>query len=150
MRNVPSWDEYFMQLARHAASRSKDPDRQVGCVLVFGRQVIATGYNGFPIGVKEDFMRWEKDKKSDYVIHAEENALLQAARQGIITAGSTAYVTRAPCHECMKKIINAGIEIVVSPAPEKNSKWSGSWAFAAVMAKEADVSWRFVDFAPSA
>lgn len=148
MRQVPSWDEYFCRLAQIAATRSKDPDRQVGCLIVRDRRILATGYNGFPAGVKEDFMRWEK--KSDYVVHAEQNAIYYAAKHGVPIGGATAFVTRAPCHVCMGALINAGIREVVSPEPEKKSKWAGSWAFARIFASEAGVTWRYVEFAPSA
>lgn len=114
MRVVESCDAYFLKMADHVATRSKDPNTQVGCVIVGrGNQVLSTGYNGMPPGVDETPELWSRPAKYDFVIHAEQNAVARAARLGIALDGSTAYVTRQPCQECAKALIAGGIRRVV-------------------------------------
>jgi len=114
MRKVEPWDVYFLKMADLVATRSKDPSTQVGCVIVNDeKQVLSTGYNGMPPGVKETPELWERPTKYDFVVHAEENAVVRAARFGVALNGSTAYVTMFPCHECAKTLITAGVRRVV-------------------------------------
>ncbi|MEN9215402.1 MAG: dCMP deaminase family protein [Gloeomargarita sp. DG02_4_bins_56] len=123
MDNRPSWDEYFLMLAKLAATRSTCLAVPVGAVIVKQRQVLATGYNGPPSGSPHctaqgfcypglpscDASRTLPSR----AIHAEANAIAQAARHGIATEGATIYVTLAPCLSCLKLIISAGIREVV-------------------------------------
>lgn len=122
----PDWDEYFMGFARHASTRSTcmREGRQFGAVLVRDRRVITTGYNGAPRGIDhcEDEGRCLRDELNIpsgtrldecMAVHAEQNAIIQAAYHGISTKGTTMYATGRPCSICAKAIINAGIVRVV-------------------------------------
>jgi dCMP deaminase len=110
MRKVPGWDTYFMDIARAASTRSKDPHTQVGAVLVQENRIIGTGYNGFAPGAVETPALWERPLKYDYVIHAELNCILHAVAPA---KGSTLYTTMYPCKECAKLIASAGIQRIV-------------------------------------
>jgi dCMP deaminase len=116
-KNYLSWDECLMQIAHVIAERSKDPNTQNGAVIVDGSHVIiGLGYNGFPRGVDNETLPWERegeklsDKKYAYVVHAEENAIYNANAE---TKGGTIYCTLFPCNECAKTIIQTGIKEVV-------------------------------------
>lgn len=126
MRERPSWDDYFMSFALIAASRStcvRGHGRHVGAVIVADRQVLATGYNGAPKGVAHcaevgclrDKLEVPSGERHELCrgIHAEQNALLQAAGYGTSVGGATLYTTLSPCSICLKMIINAGIERVI-------------------------------------
>lgn len=114
---MSSWDEYFIRMAELVASRSKDPSTKVGCVVVsYDNTVLSTGYNGLPRGVLDLPERMERPVKYLWTAHAEENAVAQAARNGISLDGATAYVTHSPCCRCARALIQAGIlHIVVAP-----------------------------------
>lgn len=110
-----SWDEYFMELARTAAKRSKDPKCKVGACIMDPKdnRVVSLGYNGFPYGCSDKEFPWDKegdDNKYLYVVHAEANAILSARRD---LTGCRLYCTYEPCNECMKMIIQSGIKEVV-------------------------------------
>ena len=120
----PSWDEYFMTLANQVATRTTCIRRGVGCVLVRDKRILATGYNGAPAGVKSceekgECLRRKLNVPSGtkqelcFAVHAEQNAVIQAARYGINVSGATLYCTHQPCVICAKIIINAGITRVV-------------------------------------
>lgn len=123
MLRRPSWDEYFMQLVRVAASRSTCCRRQVGAVLVKDNRLLATGYNGVPKGLahcdKVGCLRQQLGVPSGERheicrgLHAEQNAIIQAALYGVSIAGSTLYVTAKPCSICTKMLINADIRRIV-------------------------------------
>lgn len=114
MREVKSWDDTFMALAVALADmRSKDPNTQVGCVIVNkDKDPVAFGYNGFAPGSEETEENWQRPEKYDHVIHAETNAIGRAARRGLATEGCTAYITAFPCLPCAKVLIAAGISRV--------------------------------------
>ena len=112
--NILPWRDYFLNLAHFTAERSKDPSTQVGCVLVRDNRILATGYNGMPLGMHEETSDWERPQKYDRVLHAEANAIGDAARRGVSTNGSTAYTTHFPCLGCAKILIAAGVDMVVS------------------------------------
>lgn len=140
MRQVEPWHHYFMEMADHVATRSKDPSTQVGAVIVNTKQgVVETGYNGFGEGVRETEERWQRPIKYEYVIHAEQNAISRAARFGKITDDTTLYCTHFPCKVCAKSVIAAGIkrifykDYVASWSPEEI-------AFVKAMFEEANVS----------
>lgn len=120
----PSWDEYFMQIADVAATRSTCLRRHVGAVLVYDRRILATGYNGVPAGIEHcatrGCLRAELGIPSGQQhelcrgLHAEQNALIQAARHGGVAAdGATIYCTAHPCVQCTKMLINAGAKRIV-------------------------------------
>lgn len=122
MRERPSWDVYFMEIAHLVASRATCPRRSVGAVVVRDRRILATGYNGAPAGVSHcpnegELHDWPQGcMRAGHCIralHAEQNALLQAAKLGIPCDGSMIYVTCQPCNTCAKMIINAGISRVI-------------------------------------
>ncbi|TXH58214.1 MAG: dCMP deaminase family protein [Desulfurellales bacterium] len=110
----PSWDSYFCQLAKLAATRATCQRRQVGCVLVQNRRVIATGYNGSLPGDAHctDAGCFMIDGHCVRTNHAEINALTDAARRGVTVAGATAYVTLQPCWHCLRALIAAGVVCV--------------------------------------
>jgi len=111
MREVPSWDEYFMDIAKAVATRSKDPATQVGCIIVDNKNhIIGTGFNGFPKGCIETPREWERPEKYKWVIHAELNCLLHSTKN---VKGATLYTTLYPCPECSKAISAAGIKKVI-------------------------------------
>lgn len=111
----PSWDEYFMELAGVAASRSTCLRRAVGAVLVRDRRILATGYNGSPPGfphcTEEGCLI--RDGHCVRTVHAEMNAVVQAALHGVSIDGATVYCTSFPCLHCAKVLIGAGVKRVV-------------------------------------
>jgi dCMP deaminase len=120
--NRPSWHEYFLMMAKLAASRSTCLAFPVGAVIVKDRQVLATGYNGSPSGsvhcTAQGFCYPGLDSCDSpsglpsRAVHAEANAIAQAAKHGISTQGASIYVTLEPCLSCLKLIISAGIKQV--------------------------------------
>lgn len=115
MQKRPDWDEYFLKLAMLASERATCPRMHCGCVLVKKKDVITTGYNGsIPGDVHcEDSECLVIDDHCVRTVHAEMNALIQAAKRGHSIEGATAYVTNMPCTTCAKALITAGIERVV-------------------------------------
>lgn len=111
----PSWDEYFMDIAFTVAQRSTCDRAHVGAVLVRDRRILATGYNGAPAGLPhcDDVGHLMVDGHCVRTLHAEQNAIIQAALHGVSIQGATAYVTHQPCLTCAKMLINAGIRRVV-------------------------------------
>ena len=110
-----SWDEYFMNIAREVATRATCDRKHVGAVIVRERSLLATGYNGSIRGLPhcdEDGHLME-DGHCVRTVHAEANAIVQAARNGIRIEGSTIYVTASPCWGCFRLIANAGIARIV-------------------------------------
>ena len=115
----PTWHEYFMNLARQAATRSTCLRRQVGAVLVRDKRVLATGYNGSPrgvahcldIGCLRDQLGIPSGERAELcrAIHAEQNAIIQAAVHGVGIEGATLYTTLHPCILCAKMLINCGV-----------------------------------------
>ena len=104
-----SWDQCFMHMAETVSRRSKDPNTKVGAVIVSpGNNIVHIGYNGFPSGLEETRERW--DDKHSYVVHAEMNAVLNAKCD---LDGWTLYTTMFPCCECIKLILQTGIEKIV-------------------------------------
>ena len=124
--NYINWDEYFMGIALLSAERSKDPNSQVGaCIVSQDNKILSIGYNGFPIGCKDDDISWEREgdfvnTKYPYVCHAELNAILNYT--GTSLKNSKIYVALFPCNECAKSIIQAGIKEVIY----KDDKYAGT------------------------
>ena len=130
----PSWDKYFLSIAKLVAERSTCLRRQVGAVIVKDKRILTTGYNGAPSGLdhcdKTGCMREELNIPSGErhelcrALHAEMNAMLQAAQYGISLRDSIIYCTNQPCIICAKMIINAGIKRIVirSDYPDEFAK----------------------------
>lgn len=119
----PSWDEYFMDITRGVATRSTCLRRAVGAILVHDKRIIASGYNGGPsglahcldIGCLREKLGIPSGQQHELCrgIHAEQNAIIQAARYGVSIEGSVLYCTTQPCTQCTKMLINAGITEIV-------------------------------------
>ena len=122
--NRPSWDDYFLDISRLVSKRSTCLRRQVGAVIVKDKRILTTGYNGAPSGIehceKTGCMRQQMNIPSGErhelcrALHAEMNAILQAAQYGISLQGSMIYCTNQPCIICAKMLINAGIKRIVA------------------------------------
>jgi len=119
----PSWDAYFMEIAKLVACRSTCLRRAVGAVIVKDKRILSTGYNGAPSGIahcaETGCLRRQLNVPSGERhelcrgIHAEQNAIIQAAYHGVSIQGATLYCTNLPCSICAKMIINAGIRTIV-------------------------------------
>ena len=119
----PDWDTYFMNIADVVSTRATCLKRQVGAVIVKDKQILATGYNGAPRGMKHGAevgcIREQLEVPSGTHhelcrgLHAEQNAIIQAARNGVNIDGATLYCTFLPCVICAKMVINAGLKRIV-------------------------------------
>lgn len=119
----PDWDQYFMEITYVVAKRSTCLRRQVGAILVKDKHILTTGYNGAPKGLEHCIvtgcLREQLGVPSGErhelcrALHAEQNAIIQAANLGISIENSTLYCTTAPCSLCAKMLINAGVKRVV-------------------------------------
>src|SRR5512137_2181588 len=107
----PDWDTYFIDIATVVATRSTCDRASVGAVLVRDKRILTTGFNGSPTGQPhcDEAGHLMVDGHCVRTIHAETNAIIQAALHGVSTKGSTCYVTHMPCLNCTKALINAGI-----------------------------------------
>ena len=123
---MDKWDERFIKLTKQVATWSScfKTDRQVGAIITRDKRILTTGYNGAPAGLvsckdKGECMRVKLGIPSGtrhelcYAVHAEQNAIIQAAKQGISLEGATLYCTHQPCSICAKMIINSGVKRVV-------------------------------------
>lgn len=153
-RQQPKWDKRFMELAAAVGMWSKDRSTKVGCVIVSpDRDIIATGYNGFPRGINDDLdARHERPEKYFWAEHSERNAIFAAARMGHALDGATVYVTVAdgnplfPCADCARAMIQAGIIRIVAQRPDfDNPKWGPDFHRAVDMLKEAGVTVDFLE-----
>jgi dCMP deaminase len=109
------WDRRFLELSETIARWSKDPSRGVGAVIVSpSRQIVATGFNGLPRGIEDRPERLERPAKYDLICHAEMNAIIQCARNGVSPMGCTIYTSFSPCVHCTLSIIQAGVVRVVT------------------------------------
>lgn len=136
----PSWDEYFMEITRLVSSRSTCLRRQVGAVIVKDKKILTTGYNGAPsglphcleVGCLREEMGIPSGERHELCrgLHAEQNAIIQAAYHGVSINGATLYCTNLPCIICTKMLINAGIARVVYEQgyadPLASQMWEGS------------------------
>ncbi|MFA6081878.1 MAG: cytidine/deoxycytidylate deaminase family protein [Patescibacteria group bacterium] len=113
--NRPDWDHYFMEIAKMAATRSTCDRKHIGAVIVKGKSILSTGYNGSVAGTDhcDDAGHLMEDGHCVRTIHAEANAIVQAARNGVMLDGSTLYTSASPCWPCFKLISNSGIKKVV-------------------------------------
>ncbi|MEA4902722.1 dCMP deaminase family protein [Desulfitobacterium sp.] len=123
----PSWDNYFMKMAQVVSERSTCLRRQVGAVIVKDKQLLSTGYNGSPTGLQHcaevgclrQKLNIPSGERTEIcrAVHAEQNALVQAAKHGVEINGADLYTTYQPCVLCTKMIINAGIKRVIYANP---------------------------------
>ncbi|WP_321370912.1 cytidine/deoxycytidylate deaminase family protein [uncultured Desulfuromusa sp.] len=119
----PGWDEYFMQITQLVATRSTCMRRKVGALLVKDKNILATGYNGVPSGITHcdvtgclrDQLNVPSGERHELCrgLHAEQNAIIQAAKHGANISGSILYCTDSPCIICSKMLINAGVTDVI-------------------------------------
>ena len=119
----PTWDQYFIDITHLVATRSTCLRRQVGALLVKERNILATGYNGTPSGIRHceevgclrERLGVPSGQRHELCrgLHAEQNAIIQAARHGINIDGATLYCTTMPCVICTKMVINAGVQRIV-------------------------------------
>ena len=111
----PDWDSYFLKIANAVSERSTCDRAFVGCVLVLEKRILTTGFNGSPTGLPhcDESGHLMIDGHCVRTIHAETNAIIQAALHGVTTKGATCYVTHFPCINCTKALINAGIARLV-------------------------------------
>jgi len=138
----PSWDSYFMKIAEDVATRSTCLRRQVGAVIVKDKRILTTGYNGAPTGIahctEETCLRIKFNVPSGERhelcrgLHAEQNAIIQAAYYGVSIKGARIYVTHQPCSICTKMLINSGIDTFIYKHPYSDP-------LAEEMAKEANI-----------
>ncbi len=119
----PSWEEYFMSITRQVATRSTCLRRQVGCIIVLEKRIVSTGYNGAPsglphceeVGCVRETRGVASGERHELCrgLHAEQNAVIQAAMHGTAVRGGSIFCTHKPCVLCTKMLINAGIRRVV-------------------------------------
>ena len=142
------WDLRFIGLAQHISTWSKDPSTKVGCVVVGeDREIRSTGFNGFPRGINDDEERLtDREKKYPLICHAEENAIMHAARIGVSLKDSTAYVTWPPCSRCARSLIQAGIREIVYPETGKiPERWIEDFTISDSMLNEAGGAVRTIE-----
>lgn len=133
------WDIHFFKLALLAAEMSKDPRHQVGCIIVdpSRKHSVGTGFNGFPRGIKDDPERYmNRELKLQMVLHAEQNAILDAGRDA---NGATLYCTTIPCTHCAAIIIQSGVKMVLAMEHESDSRYKDRIKLVENMFKEAAV-----------
>lgn len=155
------WDQHFLNLAVMHAQMSKDPSTKVGAVIVGDdREILSTGFNGFPRGIEDSPARLnDRDMKLKLVVHAEMNAILNAARYGVRLKGRTLYLAATdstgliwggpPCYRCCVEVIQSGItEIVSRPDKAVPSKWHEDLKLARQILAEARINYREIPLLP--
>ena len=143
------WHKRFLRMSQEVAGWSKDPSAQIGCVAVNdNRQILSTGYNGFPRGIDDSEERYaNREEKYKYVVHAEMNAIYNATWNGVSLNNSTFYVHGLPvCSECAKGIIQAGIKHVVMCIGSDSipDRWVESWLRTKSMFEESGITYEFI------
>ncbi len=143
MQPRPSWDEYFMKIAKDVSERATCIRRKVGAVIVKDKRILSTGYNGAPAGIthctNETCLRTLNNIPSGERhelcrgLHAEQNAIIQAALHGVSINNASIYITNQPCSICTKMLINSGIKRFIYREPYND-------ALAMEMMKEANIS----------
>ncbi len=142
-----SWDEYLYSIAEVVAKKSKDQNTKVGCVVVGpNNEIRTTGYNNFPRKINDNVpARHERPEKLNWIIHAECNAIVNAARVGTPLDGCRLYTTLFPCCTCSMSIIQAGIVEITSPRPNlDNERWGDLFKRSLVMFNEAGIKINYV------
>jgi dCMP deaminase len=148
------WDEHFIHIVGEHAKMSKDPSTQIGAVLVGpDREVLSMGFNGFPRGVDDNKFRLEdRTRKYPLMVHAEMNAVLAAARNGITLKGCSLYLNSPwggpPCIRCVVELIQAGIvEVVSTEVMEIPERWKASLQLSLQILAEAKITYREIKYA---
>lgn len=132
--------KFFLDLALDKAGDSPDSHQKVGCVIAKDNQVLAMGHNDTPYGVEHTPERLSRPAKYSWVEHAERKAIYQAARRGISLRGATMYLTLAPCTDCARAIVEAGITGLVCPEPDyDHPRWGENQAIAIEILDEGGV-----------
>ena len=110
-----SWDEYFVEMAKLVATRSKDPNTHIGAVIVGpDNEVLSTGYNSFPRGINDDVPeRSERPEKYFWFEHAERNAIYNATLMGVSLNNCRMYANASPCMDCARGIVQSGIKELI-------------------------------------
>ena len=148
MTERPSWDMYFMKIAEDVSTRSTCIRRQVGAVIVKDKRMLTTGYNGVPTGISHcteltclrTLYNVPSGERHELCrgLHAEQNAIIQAAYYGVSVKGAKIYVTHQPCSICTKMLINSGIEEFIYRSPYNDP-------LAAAMIKEAGIDCKIIE-----
>ncbi len=148
MSERPSWDMYFMKIAEDVSTRSTCLRRQVGAVIVKDKRMLTTGYNGAPTGIshctKQNCLRTIYNVPSGERhelcrgLHAEQNAIIQAAYYGVSVKGAKIYITTQPCSICTKMLINSGIDTFIYRSPYNDP-------LSETMIKEAGINCRIME-----
>jgi dCMP deaminase len=135
------WHRRFLALSEMIATWSKDPSRGVGAVIVSpAKQVISTGFNGLPRAIEDLPERLERPAKYDLIVHAEMNAIIQCARNGVSPMGCGIYSSFFPCINCAIAIVQSGITTVVAYEPIAGDEhWLGSIEKSRAVFREAKV-----------
>ncbi len=141
------WHQRFLSLADSIATWSKDPSRGVGAVIVSPmRQVLATGYNGLPRGFEDNDERLQRPVKYDLIVHAEMNAIIQCARNGVSPVGATMYSSFSPCIHCSLTIVQAGITKVVTKQIDSGDEhWNDSIEKSLLLFEEVGIEYITLD-----
>jgi dCMP deaminase len=139
--SIERWDMRFLALAEQIATWSKDPMRGVGAVIVSPtKQIVATGFNGLPRGMADLPERLQRPAKYDLICHAELNAIIQCARNGVSPVGCTLYSSFSPCVQCTLAVVQSGITRVVTYHTEDGDEhWQASIAKAMAVMQEAGI-----------
>jgi dCMP deaminase len=131
----PTWDAYFLTIAAAVGQRSTCRRRKVGALLVRDRRILVTGFNGAVRG-QPHCLEVGCDMQDGHcvrAVHAEVNAVIQAALHGVSTLGSTLYCTSQPCHGCTKVLLNAGVAAVVYTDAYDDARADALWAAAGIV-----------------
>ena len=125
MASKNKWNEIWMRVATTVSRLSKDPNTQVGAVIVtLDNRQCSVGYNGFAVGIEETSDKWQRPTKYQYVIHGEINCIMNCPFD---TKGCKIYLTHMPCHRCIAHLVNAGIQEVYFMQPYQNLEHREVW-----------------------
>lgn len=155
MSDQSRWDRHFLRMALENARMSKDPRTSVGAIIIGpDREIRSAGFNGFPRGIADTVDRLhDRDLKLKLIVHAEMNALMNAARIGVSTKGCALYLAATddtgliwggpPCSRCLVHVIQAGVSEIVSFEPKSiPSRWHDDLGFAATLIDEVGIRYR--------
>jgi len=152
MKTIKTKDknELFMRMVYEISNYSKDPKTRIGSVLVRDEDVVSIGYNNFPRKVLDLDERYNnRELKHLFVAHSEFNAIINAARKGAATLGCKLFTNGQPCSECMKAVINAGIDAIVIhkqwPQFIHSEKWIKSNEISSIMLEESGIKLEVYD-----
>jgi dCMP deaminase len=134
------WDIRWLRLAIEVSHWSKDPSSKVGAVAVRERRILASGFNGFPVGMLDDERLADREQKYPRIVHAEQNVIAWAAREGVSLLGASLYLSPLhPCPDCAKLIVQAGFAEVVYLAGPTPERWADAMRLAGEVFAECGV-----------